>query len=330
MPVVKLSSQSREWPWFRQTPGSKGAWGECQFTVDPSVQECDFWVVYEGLAERESANCPKENTVLIAGEPASIRSYDRDFLSQFGRVITVQRRLKHDNAVRSQVALPWWVGMRLIPTSNRLHKWENGSNLDYDRLKTMERPSKSKMISVLTSDKTRTKGHRKRLEFARRLESEFGAEVDVFIYGKNGPADKWDAIADYRYHIAIENCRCPDYFTEKLSDTFLGFSHPLYYGCTNIGEYFPRGSFTEIDINDWESSIQTIRKAIDDDRFAHFREELMMARELILDQYNLFPTVAEMVKSSNASARSGRTVLDPEVKKPRRPWESLQTIFSKC
>ena len=46
---IKISTQFPEWPLLRQTPGSKGIWDNCQFFVNQDVEECDMWVVYEGL-----------------------------------------------------------------------------------------------------------------------------------------------------------------------------------------------------------------------------------------------------------------------------------------
>ena len=40
------------------------------------------------------------------------------------------------------------------------------------------------------------------------------------------------------FHIAIENTSIKDYFSEKLLDCFQSKTVPIYYGCTNIGDYF--------------------------------------------------------------------------------------------
>jgi hypothetical protein len=41
-----------------------------------------------------------------------------------------------------------------------------------------------------------------------------------------------------QFHIAIENNASKHYFTEKIVDCFQTKTIPIYYGCTNIGEYF--------------------------------------------------------------------------------------------
>jgi hypothetical protein len=72
---VKLSTIVPSWPLVRQTPGSKGIWGDYQFFIDQDIEECDFWVVYAGFAKTERALCPPENTILITGEPPTCLLY---------------------------------------------------------------------------------------------------------------------------------------------------------------------------------------------------------------------------------------------------------------
>lgn len=74
MITVKLTTSSPEWPLFRQTPASSGIWGNCRFYLNEKVEECDFWVVYEGLSE-----------------PPHIKPYNQRFLKQFGMVVTFRK-----------------------------------------------------------------------------------------------------------------------------------------------------------------------------------------------------------------------------------------------
>jgi len=40
------------------------------------------------------------------------------------------------------------------------------------------------------------------------------------------------------FHIAIENIKRDNFYTEKILDAFLTKTIPIYYGCPNIGEFF--------------------------------------------------------------------------------------------
>jgi hypothetical protein len=42
----------------------------------------------------------------------------------------------------------------------------------------------------------------------------------------------------YQYSVVIENDRHSNYFTEKLIDCLLMKTIPIYYGCTNVADYF--------------------------------------------------------------------------------------------
>jgi hypothetical protein len=41
----------------------------------------------------------------------------------------------------------------------------------------------------------------------------------------------------------LENSQSPHYWTEKLTDAYLGWAFPLYVGCPNVGDYFAKESF---------------------------------------------------------------------------------------
>lgn len=299
MITVKLSTSP--WPITRQTPGGKGIWGECRFFCNTDVERCDYWFVLEGpCRKKETTVCPKENTVFVAHEPPTLRTYRSDFLHQFAAVITSDARINHPNPVLQQSGLPWHVGRRQKGHINL------GFTKDYDELKAITSIDKTKMISVVSSSKTMTDGHRQRVDFALRLKSHFGDKIDLFGRGLNEIEDKWDALADYRYHVAIENSEVNHYWTEKISDAFLAGCHPIYHGCPNIADYFSPGSFTLIDINEPEKAITTIESCIEQDRYTSSRRLIWKSREKVLDQYNLFPLIADYIAKDRQRA-SGQT-----------------------
>ena len=61
-----------------------------------------------------------------------------------------------------------------------------------------------------------------------------------------------EAIADY---IALENSSHAHYWSEKLADTYLGWSFPFYWGCPNTSDYFPEQSLCQIDRDDLARAI---------------------------------------------------------------------------
>jgi len=47
-----------------------------------------------------------------------------------------------------------------------------------------------------------------------------------------------DFFNDFRYQVAIENCKEPNYFTEKATTCFLTGVVPIYRGCPNLGDFY--------------------------------------------------------------------------------------------
>jgi hypothetical protein len=285
---VKLTTADPEWPLQRQTPAEAGIWGNCQFFIDSDIEECDFWVVFGDLCTPQTTHCSIQNTLLITNEPPSIKSYPLAFTQQFSTIITCNRQIKTANVIYSHTSLPWHVGRKSKNHTNL------GFSKNYDELSALKPFDKKRLISVITSDKAFTRGHRQRIDFVKKLKQHFGPVLDVYGRGIHEIEDKWDAIRDYKYHITLENCSYPDYWTEKLSDVYLAGAVPIYYGCPNLANYFSEASFIPIQY-DFNHAIAVIEKTLREDRYADFVPEITHARALVLDQYNLFPRLHDYI-----------------------------------
>jgi hypothetical protein len=103
---------------------------------------------------------------------------------------------------------------------------------------------KSKLVSVMASDKAWLPGHVQRLKFLDKIKN----RVDVYgtcqrvLFGQEFRHEtKFLSVKDYAFSIAIENLshEVNDYyFTEKIIDCFTTGTVPIYYGCPNIGKFF--------------------------------------------------------------------------------------------
>lgn len=110
-------------------------------------------------------------------------------------------------------------------------------------IKELKVYDKTKMISMIASNKNMCHGHRKRLEWVER----FKDQVDFF--GRGYPteiATKEEGLCDYMFSIAIENASYETYFTEKLLDCFATGTIPVYYGSPNIGDYFNKDGIIDL------------------------------------------------------------------------------------
>lgn len=297
------------WPIIKQTPNRSGIWGDCQFYINQDIPECDFWVVFDGLMKKERTKCPPEATLLVTAEPPSIKTYDTNFVNQFGAVLTCHN-LEHKNVIHSQQGLNWMVGGKYIKESR---SWEKEHTKDYDELTSIKKFAKSKLLSIVISNKSITKGHQYRLKFIAAAKHHFGSDLDVFGIGFNEVADKWDAIYPYKYHITMENSVCRDYWTEKISDAFLAGAYPFYYGCPNIEDYFHPESLTRIDILDERKSFDMIQKCISESRHETSSDKILNSRDMILNKYNLMTVISNFCESNLSSLSERRkTSLSPE------------------
>ena len=102
---------------------------------------------------------------------------------------------------------------------------------------------KTKMISMIASNKLMCEGHRNRLQWVERLKD----QVDFF--GRGFPTEialKEEGLCDYMFSIAIENASYKTYFTEKLLDCFATGTIPVYYGAPDIGDYFNKDGIIDL------------------------------------------------------------------------------------
>lgn len=297
---VKLSIATDNQGCNRQIPHSNFKWGNYEFYINQDINETDFWIVYsKGQRKTETSKCAPENTIFITGEPETVYHYSNQFVNQFALVLSVQSKIKHPNMILCQPAQPWHIG--------KITKQYEGGIKDasiikytqtYDSLKSIS-PHKEKLISVITSNKAFTKGHKERIEFVQKLKSHYGDKLDLFGWGFNSFDDKWDVIAPYKYHICIENSSYPHYWTEKLADCYLGEAFPFYYGCPNINEYFAPQSYKFIDIKNVESAIHIIDNALQENLYEKNIKYIQAAKTLVLDKYNLFAMLAEQLDKMN-------------------------------
>lgn len=101
---------------------------------------------------------------------------------------------------------------------------------------------KSKMISMIASNKNMCEGHRLRLEWVDRI----GDQVDLYGRGFNEIADKEEGLCDYMFSVAIENGQYETYFTEKILDCFATGTIPVYLGAPDIGKYFNKEGIIDL------------------------------------------------------------------------------------
>lgn len=282
--------------WLRQFPGGLPTWGRCDFIFDRDETRYDWLAVYDDLPAKPGQrfsyrtlelSCPPQNTLLITTEPSTIRHYGREFLKQFGYVITSQEPeiIDHPGAIYTQPGLHWFYGVG------------EQSLMTHDDISADDPSNKSKNFSTVCSSKRqRHTTHVRRYEFTRYLARRYPA-VDLYGHGVRPVDDKAETIRPYRYHLAIENHIAPHHITEKLMDVFLGGALPLYAGCPNADEYFPRESFVPLRLDDFDEAVEKIIEIVESDEYENRLPAILEAKRMVLNKHNIFALLARHVET---------------------------------
>lgn len=108
-------------------------------------------------------------------------------------------------------------------------------------------------MSIMVSEKLDTQGHQYRHQLVKEI---LKHHFPIDIYGRGckfysstewrdprikGEFQGIEPYENYHFHISIENCQTPHYFSEKLLDPLLCRTTPIYLGCKpeTIETYFP-------------------------------------------------------------------------------------------
>lgn len=136
---------------------------------------------------------------------------------------------------------------------------------------------KSKLVSMICSNKLMCAGHQHRLTWAQKLQG----KVDFYGRGFNEIQSKEEGLADYMFSVAIENASYESYFTEKIQDCFATGTIPVYYGSPDIGKFFnPDGIIT---LND-DFEISTLTPNLYYDKLDAVKENFERVKDLLINE----------------------------------------------
>ena len=269
----------------RRMPGGSLDHGGVRFTTNPD-EDCDVVVVVNYL-KYDSTIFAREGYVWNWHNEPIVR---QPFARGFDRIYT---HISDSGDPRVHLAPPildWWVGK------------------SFDELAAMAVPEKSRNISAIASTKVDIPGHRRRNDFIRRLEDSH-LPIDIFGHGRERElADKWEGLAPYRYSITVENTSKDHYWTEKIADCFLSYTVPVYFGATDIGEYFPDNSYVWLPLDNPEASVEVVRELLEDDDWEARLSAVTEARELILRKYSLYGQLTRRVESERPTIETADVV----------------------
>lgn len=194
----------------------------------------------------------------------------------------------------------------------------------YSEVSGVPFPDKTKLLSWITTGDYSSPGTRNRIDFMKRFTDEYPGVLD--LYGRNtgafdlssiedysGPLEsKWAALEPYKYTFAFENTYEPNYMSEKFNDAILMGCIPIYWGMTNVADYYPEGSFVEIDINRNDAPTRVMEVLESDYREEHL-DDLYKAKDLLINKYQFWPALHRLI---NRLMKSG--IIDVDLLQQRR------------
>ena len=149
--------------------------------------------------------------------------------------------------------------------------------------------NKSKNVSMIYSNKQMIEGHKLRHKVAEKL----GSKIDLYGRGTNHPlVNKEDALVDYRYSIVIENTKQKNYITEKLIDSLVVGTIPVYWGCPNLSDYFNmEGIITFNDVEDLNYILPKLNDKLYESKISAIGENLELAKQYAITEDWIFNNI---------------------------------------
>jgi hypothetical protein len=229
----------------------------------------------------------KEKSVLCQMEPNLVPPPDNTWMAEFNQ---------------KTFNLNEWHLSLTLPQFQKMLPLYHGFKCSFEKPHDM-------VVSTVLSEKYTDPGHIARIDFVRRAQhlikfDVFGSNAFDWLRYKGSPPlhQKDEALFPYRYHFNVENHSLPGYYTEKLIDGILSECLVFYSGPPNIQELIDPDAYVLLDLNDFEWSIATIKKALEEDWWSQRISKIRKAKKRILEVTGMMPRfhhlfTSKMVKS---------------------------------
>jgi len=170
---------------------------------------------------------------------------------------------------------------------------------------------KSKMLSLIASKQTMTRGHRLRHKVANAIKDRY--EVDLWggaykPFGKGNSGltagaireGKTEPLKDYRFSVTIMNSKEQNYFTETLVDVFRHGTIPIFWGCPNVGEFFNDKGILQFNTGqELMSILDSLSEDLYNSKLEYVKENFEIAKKYVSmdDTFadNLIKTIPELL-----------------------------------
>ena len=163
----------------------------------------------------------------------------------------------------------------------------------------------NKVISILSAKKFDV-GHIYRINFIKHMEKNNQNEIDIFgqsnyhefknYQGQLLNDKKENHYINYKYCFAVENNMEFNYATEKIWESILCECLTFYWGCPNLEDYIHPDAFIRLDMNDFDKSMEIIKKAIEEDWWSQRIDIIRREKNKIINELGFFPRLKKILK----------------------------------
>ena len=150
---------------------------------------------------------------------------------------------------------------------------------------------KTKLISMVLSDKKFTSQQKARNKFAKKYKN----QIDIFGSGHHYLYKKEIGLLNYKFSIVFENDIFDDYFTEKILDCFATKTIPIYSGTKNIVNYFDEEGIIFLD----DFKISEIDSNLYENKFKAVENNYIKVKEFKLPEDKLYNDYLKSFKNNN-------------------------------
>ena len=163
-------------------------------------------------------------------------------------------------------------------------------------------PNKKKDCSFNTSNKGWAPGHKLRQQIWEGLEGAEELNGFSIIKHKSPPRtpNKNFLFETSKYHIVVENEQRDNWITEKLIDCLASKTIPIYWGASNIGEYFNTdGMIIFNTIEELKDILDNLDEKFYDDRVDIIEENYLKSKEYWDFHARVKHTITEFIGGEN-------------------------------
>ena len=249
-----------------------------------------FAVMSETHASQSTACCGNDTyKIFMATEPPDV----------FPETYTVMRSVaSHFDLVLSLG------GPEFYAAQNVLH-WPYGSSwVPLDEWRVYP---KSRLCSIIVSNKMEAPGHKLRHEAVAMLRS-VGFDCEVLGRGYKPMATKREALEDFMFSIVIENSISGSgaYMTEKIIDALACGTVPVYWGAETVPQIFGEGVITWNSLEDLRALLPSLTPQLYAELEPHIAANVERARSFVPPERwlweNIFSCAYDWLAKNSMSA----------------------------